>query len=146
MHEYLTHDQYVNHDGTTDQLSDGEQVSTAVKSAFGGKDYYDNQHNLEFRSSNNPEDGTDFSDGAGNLVAKTIPNSDGSGHTIYTPGMKEVANIVPHPGDGEWVIGPDAALIASTQPLGHGFVDVMHHGDPLVHTNDYEIPLLDLNS
>jgi hypothetical protein len=145
MHEYMTHDQFVNHDGTTDHITDGELVGTAVKSVSGETDHYDNEHNLDLRSSDNPEGGTNYSDSDGSLVVKTIPNHDG-GDTVYTAGMKVVADTIPHPGGGEYVVGPDSALIASTQPLGHGFVDVMHHSDPLVHTNEFQIPQLDLDS
>ena len=144
MHEYMTHDQFVNH-GTTDHITDGELVGTAVKSVSGETDHYDNEHNLDLRSSDNPEGGTNYSDSDGSLVVKTIPNHDG-GDTVYTAGMKVVADTIPHPGGGEYVVGPDSALIASTQPLGHGFVDVMHHSDPLVHTNEFQIPQLDLDS
>lgn len=146
MHEFMTHDQFVNHDGTTDHITDGELVGTAVKGISGETDHYDNEHNLEFRSSETPEGDTNYSDSVGNLIAKSIPNHNDEGSTIFTPGMNVIAHVQPQPGGGEHVIGPDSALIASTQPLGHGFVDVMHHGDPLVHTNEYQIPPLDLDS
>lgn len=50
MHEYMTHDQIVNHDGTTDHITDGELVGTAIKGVSGETDHYDAQHNLDLRS------------------------------------------------------------------------------------------------
>jgi hypothetical protein len=60
--------------------------------------------------------------------------------------MKLQEHSVENVHGGHDVYARDATLLHSSIPVGHNFVDIWHHSDPLLHAADFKIPELDLNT
>lgn len=145
MTDHSSVEQFVHQGDVTHHFVDGEHVSVAVKNVFGGQDYYDNSNHLLVRSLADAEHGHELVDGAGKLVGHTHPNEDHGEDFIAADG-KLLAHTSANVHGGQDVRDGYGTLHASTMPVGHDFVQVMHHSDPLLHCEGFYLPKLDLNS
>jgi hypothetical protein len=142
MSENNTFEQVIEHGDITHHLVDGDEVSMAVKNVFGGDDYYNSDHQLVMHTEHNVFGGENYHDASGKLIAQEIPHHDGS-HDLYSPNMHHIGHSQDTPVGHELTDG-SGNMVSMDLDLGHGFHDVMHHSDPLLHAGDYVIPDLDL--
>lgn len=143
MSEYDTFDQIVENGDMTHHIIDGDQVSTAIHNVFGGDDYYSPDQHLELRTAQNVFGDKDFYDAEGHLIAQGIPNIEG-GHTLYSGNDHQLLGHSQQTTVETDLIDASGNLVAADLDLGHGFHEVMHDADPLLHAGDYTIPDLDL--